>query len=590
MRKSSDASYQYLREVEHRIQMIADEQTHKVPASDRDVERLAAFLGEPSAEAFHKKLMSVLETTHRHFAELFEQEERLSASAGSLSFTGVENNPETLATLRDLGFARADAVSDTLRRWHAGALRATRSIRARELLTALTPRLLESLSQAGDPDEAFSAFESFIERLPSGVQIFALFVNNPNIFERLTRIMTIAPYLGRELARRRHLVEALIEGAWPPVLLADAALPAAITEALDDAETFEDALNIARRWTSEQRFLVAALLVLDEIDAPRAGARFSAIADAVVAALAPVAEREMVRQHGDIDGALVVLGLGRLGVSTMTATSDIDLMFVYDASDDAISDGEKPLDGVTYYTRFVRRLVTALSAVTEEGALYEVDMQLRPSGRWGPTAVSRSAFVNYFQSEAWTWEIMALTKARVIAGDDRLARFVGEEIDRILARAPDRPMLKDDIADMRARLRDAKPASTVWDLKHADGGLTDIDYLEQFAQLTCGSKAALEAVSRDPRFPFEATTVATLLTAREFFETIVQLARASVGESFKPEGAGLALRARMSQACGVDSIEEAEALIRRELRHVVGEYEHRLGARPAKEADIERRR
>ncbi|MEL7486822.1 MAG: bifunctional [glutamine synthetase] adenylyltransferase/[glutamine synthetase]-adenylyl-L-tyrosine phosphorylase [Pseudomonadota bacterium] len=572
--------YTYLRMVEHRIQMIADEQTHKIPTSDRDIARLAAFLGEDDAGALEVKIRSVLEQTHGHFSELFGREERLSAAAGSLSFTGVENNPETLATLLAMGFARADAVSDTLRRWHAGGARATRSIRARELLTALTPRLLESLARAGDPDEAFSAFAAFIERLPAGVQIFALFVNNPGVFDRLTQIMTIAPYLGRALAKRRHLVEAVIEGAWPPQLDDEHALPDAIARAIGEETAFEDALNAARRWASEQKFLTATLLVLDAMTPAAAGRRFSAIADATIAALLPAARRELVRQHGEIEGAIAVIGLGRLGQQAMTATSDIDLIFIYDAPSDAVSDGPKPLDGVSWFTRLVRRLVTALSAVTEEGGLYEVDMQLRPSGRSGPAAVSKRAFVRYFEEDAWTWEVMALTKARAIAGDSALCAFVQAEIDRIIARAPARPTLRDDVREMRARVRAAKPSASPWDLKYADGGIGDFEFLEQFAQLSDGKRRDLAALSRHEGFALDESTVAILLTAREFFETIVQLSRASVGESFNPAGAGLALNARMSQACKVASIDEAEALIRRKRRQVLGAYERFVGLSP----------
>ncbi|NWG70010.1 MAG: bifunctional [glutamine synthetase] adenylyltransferase/[glutamine synthetase]-adenylyl-L-tyrosine phosphorylase [Parvularculaceae bacterium] len=562
------ANYHYLRRVEHRLQMINDEQTHRIPRESEEVARLAAFLGEESPTAFESRLLETLVSTHRHFAELFEKEERLSSSAGSLIFTGVENDQATLATLSSLGFKRPADVSDVIRRWHTGSLRATRSPRARELLTKLGPRLLEELGRAGDPDAAFIAFDRFLAQLPAGVQVFSLFANNPHIFEDLIRIMTIAPELGRQLAKRAHLVEALLENDWPRPPPSAEAMRTELALKLQSAEGYEAKLNAARRWASERRFDVAAQLVIGAIAPDAAAAHFTAIADCCVAGLLPVARAETVSQLGDIDGGLVVIGLGRLGAGAMTAGSDIDLIFVYDAPAVAQSTGLKPVEASVWYPRYVRRALTALSAVTEEGSLFEVDMQLRPSGGAGPAAVSLSAFEKYYAADAWTWEAMALLKGRIVAGDAAAAAKVRAVMDAVLARDRPRAALARDVAEMRARLAQAKPAKGIWDVKLASGGLADLDFIVEFLALASGPNlratpqltAALINLL-DNQSILAKDEARALRAAGECFETIMQLSRAATGEIFDPHSSGEALKMRMATALGAADIREAERML-----------------------------
>lgn len=589
-RAELEANYRYLRRVEHRLQMIADEQTHRIPRDAATVERLAAFLGEASPEIFEVNLRGVLSSTHYYFAELFEREERLSSGAGSLSFTGVENNPQTLATLEKLGFKRPGDVSETIRRWHAGALRATRSARSRELLTKLGPRLLEALSGASDPDAAFVAFDQFLTSLPGGVQVFALFANNPQVFDTLIRIMTISPYLGRELSKRRHLIEALLESGWPGPSAALGELPGALADRLARAEAYEAKLNEARRWAAEERFEAAARLVTGLLSPDDAAAWFTGVADAAISALMPIVRAETERQFGIIEGELVAIGMGRLGAGCMTATSDVDIVFIYDSPEDAQSGAAKPLDAATYFTRFVRRFVTALSAVTEEGALYEVDMQLRPSGSKGPWAVSRSAFERYYEGDAWTWEEMALTKARVIADGGGVAGRVRAVIDNALTRRRDRGKLAADVDDMRRRLAEAKPAASPWEVKIADGGLTDLEFILAFLALDAAAEIGVPPRAPRPLISFLAgkgrigeADAQGLLTASELFETAMQLGRAATGETFTPAAAGEALKARMAAACGAASIDEAEATLAARERAVKAMYSRIVRARATPE-------
>ncbi|WP_375205598.1 bifunctional [glutamine synthetase] adenylyltransferase/[glutamine synthetase]-adenylyl-L-tyrosine phosphorylase [Hyphococcus sp.] len=568
-------AYLYLRHVEHRLQMMNDEQTHRVPMIAEDIDRVAIFTGAKDMDGFRAKLLSTLEAVGARYDGLFETEDVPESRLGPLVFTGVEPHPATLKTLEKLGFKRAPEVSAAIMRWHKGGLRATRTERSRALLTKLIPPLLEALSKAGDAaDEAFFAFEDFVARLPAGVQVFSLLLNNLEIFDALIRIMTISPYLGREFSKHLNLVERLLDNRWsepPPEI---ETYEPACREVVARAPDYEGALNAVRRWASEQQFQITAQLAVGMLGAYEAGRHFTAIADASIRALIDAALEEMRMQHGAIDGEFVVVGLGRLGAGEMTATSDIDLMFIYDAPSDAQSDGARSLGAVEYFTRLVRRCVTALSAATEEGALYEVDMQLRPSGKAGPAAVSLAAFRRYYVEEAWTWEAMALVKARVIGPECALAKTVEDEIAAILARPRDRAEIGADAAAMRVRLDEAKRPQGAWDVKNIVGGLTDIAFICQVLTL-----AGAKERGRPPRAVAEALAwfanggelaqedAEKLMAAHDVFEAVLQGSRAALGGVFLPDKAGEALSARMASVCGEASIVNAE----RKLLHLAAQ-------------------
>ena len=561
-------AYEHFRLVEHRLQMINDEQTHKLPVSAEEVDRLRCFLGEESEGAFRQFVLAQLRYVHQQYADLFETPEDASASniPGSLVFTGVEDHPGTLETLSSLGFARGSEISAAIRRWHTGGLRATRTERARVLLTKLVPPLLQALSKAGNPDDAFFAFESFLRRLPAGVQVFSLLLNNLELFDALIRVMTISPYLARELSHRHNFIEKLLENR-----LVEPAEPPKDYDSLcagivSGATDFEAALNAVRRWAGEQKFHTTALLATGSIDYKTAAQNFSAIADSCIRALAPVVREEIRRMHGDIEGDFAIIGLGRLGAGEMTAVSDIDLTFVFDCPSDALSDGERQLSPVDYFGRYVRRLITALSAATEEGGLYEVDMQLRPSGRSGPTAVAMSAFKRYYDEEAWLWEVMALTKARVICGDKALMAAVSSQVDAIITRKREPESVAKAVKEMRDRLATAKPARGVWDVKRMRGGLTDIAFIAQYFLLlgqtergTFDTRSALEYLAAKQRIRGKDADL--LINAHSTYENVHHVGRAATGRVFSPEGAGDALRLRMARICGADTVDGAEAIL-----------------------------
>ncbi len=530
-------AYLLLRRVEHRIQMVNDEQTHTIPRQPDQILRLAHLAGYDDSAAFEQSVTACLRLVHDHYADLFEEGERLSARRGSLVFTGVDDHPDTLTTLTKMGYRDASHISATIRNWHAGGIRATKSTRARELLTKLVPMILRTLGRTDDPQQSFNSFDALLRHMPGGVQFFSLVLNNPQVLDDLVALSCLSPSLAHEMATHAHLVEAMLQTSF--LKEERRSMQSALNRLegeIAEQPSFEEALNLLRRHVREERFRVTSRLLLTAAGTRQQSRFYTRQAEIAIRASLPVARTEMIRNHGEIEGALAIIGMGRLGASALTATSDLDLIFVYDRQETSQSDHEQPLDGVTWFTRYVRRLLTTLSAQTEEGGLYEVDMALRPSGSAGPAAVSLAAFQRYYKEEAWTWEQMALVKARVVAGAPGLAAMISDEITSILTRKRDRDKVTADALNMRQRLLCDKPAASDWDLKLVNGGLTDIDFICQHLSLLHAHDLgrfpphiadALPVFASQELIP--PADAKKLLAAWRSYETTMQLIRAAIG-------------------------------------------------------------
>ncbi len=475
--------YRYLRMLEHRLQMVEDQQTHSVPGDQAGLSHIACFMGHDGADAFRAELTRVLENVQRHYARLFESEPDLSSAEGNLVFTGVEEDPETLATLLAMGFQDAAHVSAAIRGWHHGRIRAMRGQRARELLTKLVPAILKALAGATDPDVAFSQFDRFLSNLPSGVQLFSLFLARPQFLDLLARIVGATPRLAHYLARNPAIMDALLDADYLSRLPSRAELDAQFARVV--VGSYEEQLDAARRFTREAIFRVGVQIVEGVAKAHQAGPALADIADCVIAGLLPRVESELAATAGRIPGAgFAVVAMGKLGGREMTASSDLDLVFVYDVPEGVeSSDGPKPLSPTLYFARLAQRLIAALTTATAAGTLYEVDMRLRPTGNKGPVAVSLKSFADYHASESWTWEHMALTRGRLVAGPRDLQARVAAEIRRRLVQTREPATIINDARDMRARMAETFPGRNVWDLKHAPGGLVDIEFIAQTLQL-----------------------------------------------------------------------------------------------------------
>ncbi len=478
-------AYVFLRSVEHRIQMQNDDQTHSLPKTVEELERFARFAGFESRDVFAARLLECLNAVQEHYAALFEHAPSLGDDSGSLVFTGGEDDPDTLETLQQMGFERPSEVSSLVRDWHFGRYAATRSARARERLTELMPVLLRALSKTADPDAAFIAFDRFLKGLPAGVQLFSLLWSNPKLMELLADIAGTAPRLAGLLSQRPQILDAVLDPGFFSALPDADEARRLVTERILSADAYEAALDQARVRGQEQAFRIGVQVLSGTASAAEAGAAYSALADAEIAGLLEAVAQEITERHGVIDGgAVVVVAMGKLGGREMTAASDLDLMLIYDF-DDAVesSDGARPLMAGQYYARLTQRMISALSAPTAEGSLYEVDMRLRPSGNSGPIATRINGFVDYQRDSAWVWEKLALTRARVVAGDAGLAERVRAAAREALAQPRDAVATATDVVHMRERIEREKGTEDPWEIKQVRGGLVDLEFIAQYLQI-----------------------------------------------------------------------------------------------------------
>ena len=561
-------AYRFLRTLEHRLQMVEDQQTHTVPKSAEEIAHIACFLGFADSGAFSAALTTQLETVQGHYARLFEREQELTASEGNLVFTGVEEDPETLATLKRKGFSDPVHVSAAIRGWHHGRVRATRSARARELLTKLVPLLLTALAGTADPDAAFAQFDRFLTNLPAGVQLFSLLLARPDLLALIAAIAGSAPRLAQHLSRAPATLDALIDADFLHALPSRETLDQLLHEQLARAASYEDALDAVRRFAKEQTFRVGVQIIQGATKADAAGPALANIAETVIGELLPVVERQLGETAGAMPGGeFAVVAMGKLGGREMTASSDLDLIFVYDVPAGVeVSDGAKPLPVIVYYARLAQRLIVALTAQTAAGGLYEVDMRLRPTGNKGPVAVSLESFARYHATESWTWERMALTRARVILSPPRLRHAVEDEIARTLRAAIEPAKIIADARDMRQKLAAQFPSTNRWDLKFANGGLVDIEFIAQTLELSSApgnasvldsnTIAALEKLGAAGLLSAQDTK--TLVAAAYLQHALTQTLRIALDGTLDPKTATPGLKGLLVRAAGVEDFAELE--------------------------------
>lgn len=479
--------YWFLRAVENRVQMLNDEQTHSLPATDAQLEPIAALLPFENVAAFKIAYRECLDAVVEHYGELFSDDEE-DDELGDLVFTGSDDDPATWTKLSEIGFNDPSKVIETIKRWHYGGYASTRADKARQTLTALIPSLLRNISNARNADEALRQFDFFISKLPAGVQLFALLQNNQRLQNVLIDFMAAAPRMTDAILRRVHIVDGLIDPTFYDEVPSPQTIDLRAREFLGEARSYEDLIDRARIFGQEQIFLISAGLIAGTLAADAAAKQFSALAEILLNWVFEAVRQEFEVKYGKVEGAEVaLLAFGKMASGEMNAQSDLDFILIYDLPEGSEqSNGPKQLDSSHYFIRLTQRLVAAISAPTAEGVLYETDMRLRPSGNAGPLATSLRGFERYQLEDAWTWEHMALSRARVVFADGGLGNRISTVIEDVLAVPIVHEKVVADVVDMRERLLRERPAKSAWDIKLASGGLIDLEFIAQFAQLAFG--------------------------------------------------------------------------------------------------------
>jgi glutamate-ammonia-ligase adenylyltransferase len=580
-------AYRLLRKIEHRLQMTADEQTHTIPEEEEAFARLTRFAGYDSPEAFENEMRATLETVQKHYAALFKDAEELGTEKGSLVFTGGEDDPETLSTLREMGFRHPSVVSATIRGWHFGRYPATRSARARERLTELMPALLTALARSGDADQAFIAFDRFLAGLPTGVQMFSLLRSNPDLLDLIATILGAAPRLAAELSHRPKVLDAVLDPGFFGPLPKSPELQALIESAIPSTTPLDETIDRARVIAKEQMFRIGVRILSETVGATEAGGAFSDLADAILRRLHAAVANDISARHGIVpSGRSAVLALGKLGSREMTAASDLDLVLVYDHAPGAeSSSGSKPLSVNQYYARLTQRLIAALTSPTAEGILYQVDMRLRPSGNKGPVATSLTSFRNYHRGSAWTWEHLALTRARVVAGDEGLGEDIAAIVRATLTAKRDSSRTIGDVLDMRRLMLKEHGPKGPWDIKQVRGGLVDVEFIAQALQLLHGERnaAILDANTGNALGRLAAAgclkkqEAAALHDACRLYQRLTQILRLCVAGIYDPGDSPAGLNRIVASAAGLPDLASTEALLVETQGRIAGLFEDLIG-------------
>jgi glutamate-ammonia-ligase adenylyltransferase len=584
------AAYDFLRRVEHRLQMMADEQTHTLPSDAAALDRFSRFLGFGGRDAFAVVLLTHLRNVERHYIRLFERAPDLGDKQQKLSFFAADGESETLDRLAEMGFRQPPAVIAAVRNWREGIYRALRGEQARANLTELVPLIIDQFSRSENPDAAFAAFDQFLVGLRAGGRFLSLLRQNPDLIRFVALILGVAPRLADILARNPHLIDPLIDPSFFGSLPDEKRLNRELTRALAEARGYEDVLDAIRLFGQEHMFLIGARILSGSVSAELAGELFARLADVLIRALQSRVEDAFASTHGRIRRQeTAILALGRLGAREMTASSDLDLIVIYDFdAKHPNSDGKQVLYGAQYFARLTQRLINALTVPTNYGVLYPVDMRLRPSGRSGPLATQIDGFAAYQEREAWTWEHMALTRARVVSGPPQFAARIEAVIREVLCRKRNAAQIAADVVEMRAAIAKEKGDADSWDLKYAAGALVDIEFIAQYLQLVhaaatpeildTSTARTLEKASR--LGVLKAEDAAVLRPAARLYHDLTQILRLCLPGKFDPKSASAGVLGLLARAADLPDFAALRAHVEETQRQVRACFVRILGKPP----------
>jgi glutamate-ammonia-ligase adenylyltransferase len=557
-------AYRVLRTVEHRLQMVDDQQTHRLPPRADALDNVAQLHGLVDGAA-------LVELLAPHTAAAGRIYDGLDGGGPR----GLSRDPHLIeAELAEAGFGDPVAARARIENWREGRLRTLRTAAAQEALEAVMPTLVATLGRAPDGNAALNRFDGLVSRLPSAVNLFRLLEARPALTRTLMNVLSHAPTLAQELGRRAELLDGLIDATAfdPPPLLPELARELARREAGDDYQTL---LDRVRQRVGERRFALGVQLIEGARDPIEVASGYARVAEAAIDALASATIDDFTATHGTVPGGeLAILALGRLGGGALTHASDLDLIYLFSGDYRSESNGRKPLGATQYFNRLAQRVSAALSVPTAAGPLYEVDTRLRPSGAQGLLASSIDSFARYEAESAWTWEHMALTRARPVYGSADARGQVETILRDTLHRERDPVKLIEEVVHMRGEIARHKPPAGPFDVKLIEGGLIDAEFTVHLLQL-------LHRTGFDPRLRRAAGALADagLLSAdfagaHEFLtRMLVTLRLVSPASSEPPEPS----RDVVARACGqaqwtalLARLDEARTLIRGEWRRVAG--------------------
>ena len=565
-------AYRFLRTVEHRLQMVADEQTQILPTETPELERFSRFCGFASEQAFSRHFIKHAENVRKHYALLFEEKNEPDESSKNFIFSGGGPHAETLDILKKTGFLKPERAWDIVNGWYTGRRQALLSVRARNVLNEIIPAFLEALGVTADPDNALELLDQAFSRMPAAAELLTIINANEKLRVLFADLLGSAPRLAEIVSQAPHVLDMVIDPSFSDPVYDEETIGQIIHKMIGRPSHFEALLDNMRDVTRQMSFLTGARMLSGVVPLVRSGEVYSAIAQTMVKIALEGVLEEFRAEYGIVPGAsMIVMALGRLGARQMTASSDLDLIVLYDFHEETReSDGAKKIDATMYYARLTKRLFAALTVPTRRGLLYEVDLRLRPEGKKGPVATQFEGFFNYQYHEADLWEHMALTRARPIAGDAGLADRAEKELKKLLSirREADNVFLQ--AREMRAMIADKKGSHSIWDLKLANGGILDLDFLAQSIVLTKASEfSQLLGLRTDEVFReaekqqiLSDDDAAALILAHQTFYKLQQWLRTILADDFSLESLPSSIMTQCAALFGLPDSDTLHAFVR----------------------------
>ena len=532
--------YTKLRTWEHRVQMIRDTQTHLLPKTQEEFQRLSCLTGWIKPEEFKNEIRNTLQ----HVQHLVGKQ---------------TENKETEESHSDYSFMN-QSDQDLVEQWrHYPAFRTKR---ANQIFSRLQSQLFNRIARSSNPREALIQFDSFLKGLPAGVQLFSLFEANPELMNLLTDTCATAPKLAQFLSRNARVLDAVLESDFFERLHPTEKLQVELSKVLSDSSNYEWSLRQARRWMHEKHFKVGIqhlknLLKHDEIPT-----MYTSLADAVIHSITPIVVGQFSRLYGEPPGrGFTIVSMGSLGSKNLTSKSDLDLIMIYDPLSQESSKGKKSISSRQYFARLTQALVSSLTSRLPEGQLYEIDMRLRPSGKKGPVATSFESFKYYQLNDAWTWEHLAMTRARPLSGNQSLAQEIEEFRRKLISQSFKKQKVVDAVIDMRERLAKNTPVDcekNVWELRNGEGRILDIELVSQAGALLsgCFDRGVIEQCDESQKVGWMTSMEGDCLKeSYRLLGKMKQTLRLSVEGSFRSETAGSGVIEFLLSQTGFDSLD-----------------------------------
>jgi len=563
-------AYLLLRRVEHRLQMVNDTQTQKLPDSDAGLEHIARFLGLDSAQELVRRIESVAGEVHDLYRTRFNVPESEQGLAAAI-LDGPDDHPDAVARLEAAGFAQARAAIETMQGWAQGRHASTASERARTTIREILHEIVDALGRTRDPDRALVRLDRFLAALPEDLAFFAMLRANTWLLNLIAVVMGSAPRMADVLEGHPRLLQAVLEPSFFLPIPEREELAGELDERLAGRRDAAERVEQVAAWAGDRRFQVAVQALENLVTVDEASTSLSDIAGAVIGRLLRDVLEEMHNQRGPVPGGgCAVVARGRLGAGEMTFGSDLDLLFVADFEAGAQTAGQPPVEARTFYRQAAAELVSRLRSRSTYGRLYELDERLRPAGRIEPPVMTLAELRDHYAGPASTSELMLLTRASVVSGDPGTSAAVTAAIAGALARPRDPGRLLQDVARCREAIAAEHPAQDPFDVQHVSGGLADLESLAQYLRLRHAHGAPQVLVGATASC-FEALGAADLIPQSEasllagaarMLRTLQAMLRLTWSRETPVRDAPAAMRRKLATALECAGFDELDAKLR----------------------------